>query len=87
LIEDKVIGNKSYIILTMFEELRRGNLLQINNVCTEYEISAPTFRRYISLLRSFFWEQYKLEIVYDYEKRAYKLSCDSLIPPPPKFLG
>lgn len=65
--------NKSYILLQMYDALRLGSEIKINDCCNAYGISVATFRRYISFLRAYFSEMYGKEIVYDPQLTAYNL--------------
>ena len=65
--------NKTFIILCLCRKLENGETLKIKSICDEYEISVPTFRRYILLLRNFFSEFDASEIIYDAQKSCYKL--------------
>ena len=66
--------NKSYVLLCMCEKLKGNHPITIESTCVEYGISVPTFRRYISTLRDFFWDTYQIEIVYDGKRKEY--SCE-----------
>ena len=65
--------NKSYAILTMSERLRKGELIYIGETCIEFNISVPTFRRYMSMLRNFFWDTDLIEIEYNITKKGYQI--------------
>lgn len=65
--------NKSFAILYLYEKLKNGEVITIEECCEEYQISIPTFRRYVRTLRDFFWEQHAQKIVYDREQKAYYL--------------
>ena len=65
--------NKSYILLRMYDDLRLGKKVAINECCTEFKISVSTFRRYMAFLRAYFAEVYAQEIVYDSFTAEYKL--------------
>ncbi len=65
--------NKCYAVLCMCEDLTKGKTLTIENCLTEYEISVPTFRRYISLLRMYFAERHSTELIYDKNLKGYRL--------------
>ena len=62
---------KSYTVLSMFDKFMQGKTLNINECCLEYKISVPTFRRYISLIRDYVWENHQKTIIYDKEKNGY----------------
>ena len=64
---------KSYILLCLCDQLEKGRMLKINECCGEFEISIPTFRRYVATLREFFWERYRIDLMYDASKKAYRL--------------
>ena len=57
----------------MYDKLNAGKHLDINECCGEYEISVPTFRRYISFLRNYFCEFCSKEIIYDSASQKYVL--------------
>lgn len=65
--------NKSYVLLRMYDKLKNGKFISLNDCCTEYGISVPTFRRYVAFLREYFSEVYAKEIVYDSENMFYIL--------------
>lgn len=69
--------NKSYVLLNMCESLKNGESITIDSCCREYKISIPTFRRYISALRDFFWEKYNAEIEYNANEKVYNLVMPS----------
>ena len=69
------VMNKSYVLLCMCEKLKGNHPITIDGACRDYGISVPTFRRYISTLRDFFWDTFQIEIVYDGKKKEY--SCES----------
>ncbi len=64
---------KNYILLQMYDALRSGVGLNINDCCNRYAISVATFRRYIAFLRSYFFENYGREIIYDAQNLLYCL--------------
>lgn len=66
--------NKSYILLQMYDRLRKGGRLRINECCGQYEISEVTFRRYIAFLRGYFNEMYGQEIIYNAADAEYKIN-------------
>ena len=63
--------NKSYTLLSLYDDLLCGKAIYIERCCAEFAISVPTFRRYLCLLRSFLWEEKGLELVYDRQEEAY----------------
>ncbi len=65
--------NKSYILLQMYDALRLGSGIKINDCCNAYGISVATFRRYISFLRAYFSEMHGREIVYAAKMEIYML--------------
>ena len=65
--------NKSYVLLCLYEKLQSGKGIQIETCCKEFGISVPTFRRYISILRDFFWEKHNSEIKYDIKQKEYRV--------------
>lgn len=62
---------KTKNVLRLYELLKQGKEIKMENFCNEYKVSIPTFRRYISLLRDFMWETSLEEIVYDKIKKVY----------------
>ena len=64
---------KSYILLSIYDKLKAGKYLEINECCGEFGISVPTFRRYLSFLRDYFCENFSQEIIYDDENKKYIL--------------
>ena len=56
---------KSYAVLCMYDALNSGRDIRLEESCNKYGISAPTFRRYISLLRAFLMEKRGQELVYE----------------------
>lgn len=65
--------NKSYVLLRMYDTLHNGAGIRIAECCGKYEISIPTFRRYIAFLRGYFNEVCGKEILYDAEKTEYRI--------------
>ena len=66
--------NKSYILLRMYDKLKAGKKIRINECCGEFQISVSTFRRYIAFLRGYFNEYCAKEIIYDANQAVYFLS-------------
>ena len=56
--------SKSYTILCLSDMLKRNEILSLEPVCETYKISAPTFRRYVALLRDYFWQEHNREIIF-----------------------
>ena len=44
--------------------LKRGEMVCLEEVCDRYSVSVPTFRRYVALLRDYFWQEFSIEIVF-----------------------
>lgn len=65
--------NKSYVLLRMYDELRGGMGIRLNEWCAEYNLSVSTFRRYIAFLRGYFVGVTGAEIVYDSVNEMYVL--------------
>ena len=65
--------NKSYILLQMYDALRLGSGIKINDCCNAYGISVATFGRDISFLRAYFSEMHGREIVYAAKMEIYML--------------
>ena len=59
-----VIMGKSYTILCLSDMLKRGEILCLEEICDRYSVSVPTFRRYVALLRDYFWQEFSTEIVF-----------------------
>ena len=68
-----VIMNKCYVVLDMYERLKNGEMINLNNSCKEYGISEPTFRRYLSVLRNFCCKKLRREIAYIPKCKGYEL--------------
>lgn len=62
---------KSYVLLCMYEKLKKGENINIDRCCNEFDISVPTFRRYMSALRNFLCENQNKEIVYGVKEKSY----------------
>ena len=65
---------KSCVLLYLCDDLKNGKKIHIESCCMEYDISVPTFRRYVAMLRNFFWEKYRRAIVYVSAEKAYALA-------------
>lgn len=65
--------NKSYILLWMYDDLRAGQAIKIDECCEMRKISVSTFRRYIACLRDYLMERHGEEIVYHPELSGYVL--------------
>ena len=61
------------MLLFLNEKLQNGELISLEECCSNYKISIPTFRRYLSTLREFFWEEFEQEVKYFSAKKAYGL--------------
>ncbi len=70
------VMKKCYAVLCMCEDLRKGRQLNIQECCNRYRISVATFRRYVALLRMFFWEERQQSIVYDSLTQTYQINDD-----------
>ena len=70
--------NKSYVLLCLCERLKNGEELNIGTCCLEHKISIPTFRRYISLLKNFFWQELGEELIYDCKNQVYKIKTKNI---------
>ena len=69
------MANKSYVLLRMYDSLRKDSGIKLAEWCGKYEISVATFRRYISFLRGYFDEVYGREIEYSAEMSVYRLKA------------
>lgn len=56
--------SKSYILLRLYDQFRAGKKVAIDACCQEFNISIPTFRRYIAFLRGYLNEFHGQEITY-----------------------
>lgn len=65
--------NKSYTLLRMYDKLRTGKKIKINDCCGEFGISVSTFRRYVAFLRAYFNEYYAQEVVYLPQTEEYAI--------------
>ncbi|MBQ4268093.1 MAG: DeoR family transcriptional regulator [Clostridia bacterium] len=70
--------NKSWVILALYDVLKQNGKISLEKCCAEYKISAPTFRRYLALLRSYFWEVYRCEIKYDLKTGEYAVKQNTV---------
>ena len=71
--------NKSYALLYLCEQLKEGKAIDMQTCMLVYDISVPTFRRYMADLRAFFTEKYGLEIKYISAKKGYFLTPNPFI--------
>lgn len=70
---------KSQIILYIYDQLIDGKELKMNEILAIYNISVRTFRRYISEINSYLYNNYKnQEVVYNHTKNSYYLKNISL---------
>lgn len=66
---------KSQIILYLYDLLINGKEVFMDEIIAKYNISIRTFRRYISELNAFLYNNYKnKEVIYSFEKRSYSLT-------------
>ena len=65
--------NKCYVLLDLYSTLINGGEISITECCNEYNISIPTFRRYIACLRNYCLEKEGKEIVYNALQKVYKI--------------
>lgn len=65
--------NKSYIVLLMYDAIRMGVGVKIDECCGRYDISVATFRRHVAFLRAYFMEQFGQNVVYDSSEKRYRL--------------
>jgi len=65
--------NKSYAILHIYTKLMDGNSIKSEECCNEYQISMPTFYRYLAFLRNYFCEELGAELIYDKKSEQYFL--------------
>ncbi len=64
--------NKSYVLLKMYDLIITDGI-SLSQWCSSYHMSLSTFRRYVSLLRSFLWQEHGKIIVYDRDEGTYKV--------------
>ena len=57
----------------MYDSLLAGGSVNLEEAREHYNISVPTFRRYIALLRDFFGEVHSKNLVYDRANNRYVL--------------
>ena len=63
---------KSQIILYIYDQLINGKEIKMNEILALYNISVRTFRRYISEINSFLYNNYKnQEVVYNHTRNSY----------------
>ena len=66
---------KSQIILYMYDKLINNKSLSIDEIINMYGISIRTFRRYISEINSFLFNNYKnQQVIYDNTNHCYRFS-------------
>ena len=65
--------NKSYIVLLMYDAIRMGTGVKIDECCGRYDISVATFRLHVAFLRAYFMEQFGQNVVYDSSEKRYRL--------------
>ncbi len=65
--------NKSGILLELYDVLREGGGIRINECCGKYCISVATFRRYIAFLRGYFNEHYGSDVIYCGASEEYRI--------------
>ena len=61
------------IILRMYDDLQAGHSIKLIDVCRIYDISIPTFHRYIALLRSYLWQEHTKTLVYHERNNEYRI--------------
>jgi len=66
--------SKSYVVLKLYDTLKSDEPVFINYFCLNYDISVPTFRRYLAFVREYLWENYLIEVVYDKLQKCYRIS-------------
>ena len=67
-------NRKSYILLSMYDTLRSGKPIRINECMGDYDISIATFRRYIAFLRVYFIENSGQDVEYDSAAGEYRIA-------------
>ena len=64
---------KSYIVLKMYDELRKGRKINLRACGDVYKISLPAFRRHIAFLRGYLMETHGVDLIYDRSIAGYRL--------------
>ena len=66
--------NKCQVVLCIYDALLKEGELLMDSVLAEFNISSRTFRRYISEINSFLYNNYKNQVVkYSKLTNKYKL--------------
>ncbi len=68
---------KTKKVLYLYSALINGEEIKMESFCSEYKVSIPTFRRYLSLVRDFLWEKYLKEVNYDKNNQTYTIKNDA----------
>ena len=67
-------SKKSYLLLDLYEGLRRGEEINRRDFCHVHHVSSATFYRYIKEVREFVENKYKShQIVYEPKEEGYCL--------------
>ena len=66
--------NKSYLVLCMHQDLENGKGLSLKDWCSQNQMTVSSFRRYVALLRDFYWHEKQTFIIYDAKRQRYILS-------------
>ena len=65
---------KSQIILYIYDQLINHRVVSTNEIVEHYMISIRTFRRYISEINAFLFNNFKnQEVVYDHFKKTFMI--------------
>ena len=66
--------SKAQAVLFLYSLLKDGKKVNMNEFCSEYVISIPTFKRYICEIRCFLSNAFMdEEIVYSQEDNSYSM--------------
>ena len=60
--------------MCMYQRLESGKGLEVKEWCGSNQMSLSSFRRYVALLRDFYWQEKQTTIVYDQKTQKYVLA-------------
>lgn len=64
---------KPFVVLDMFDDLKKGNIINSKTCYLKYGISESTFYRYINDIRDYMWEKHLQEVVFDSHGNTYRI--------------
>ena len=68
--------SKTEIVLSLYTGLMDGKEIAMDEFCSNFSISVPTFKRYIQEIRSFLSNSYlPYELLYSRTEKVYKFRC------------